>query len=442
MSVKSSFGIFEITDHLETYGLSRHIAVYHRGCIYKLRVFDEDDRIYSLDELTEIFEELLMRDENVGEVEGRIAALTTDTRDRWHENRRQFFLENAINKETLCAIESAIFFLVLDHSEYYDDDSEMLGSFFKNMLAGDGCNRWADKSLNYVVAANGRCGGTTEHSIGDGAEFDYVFENFAYMDNKIIDSTYAVRLKFDIDEKMSKEIMRCYADYQQQISDLDVASIVFADFGKGLLKEGSISPDAFVQMALQLASYRDQGKFCLTYESASARFFAASRTETLRPVTKESCAFVRSMLDANSSREERLSLLLRAVEVHGLHKTQCMVGQGFDRHLFVLYVLSKLTSIRSPFLEYYIGQEWQLSTSQVPNMSQQLDEDSEPGLSWFGAGFGAVCKSGYGICYRFAGNHSICVHITSYRSAENTDSRRFQQYMIQSFHEISALIKA
>ena len=46
---------------------------------------------------------------------------------------------------------------------------------------------------------------------------------------------------------------------------------------------------------MQLAFYRDQGKFELTYESAMVRLFCKGRTETVRPCTVHSRAFVLAM---------------------------------------------------------------------------------------------------------------------------------------------------
>ncbi|CAG9538070.1 unnamed protein product [Cercopithifilaria johnstoni] len=412
----------ENMDHLDVYcGTSRHIVVYCRGCIYKLDVFDENNCILSLEELIEIFSELLTRNENVGEVEGQIAALTTDCRNQWCLNRRRFFLENAVNRASLAVIESANFYLILEDTNY-SDDLESLEIFLKNMITGDGRNRWADKSLNYVISSNGRGGGTTEHSVADGAEFAYIFENY-------------------LSSEMEAEIIRCYTSYQEQINDVDVACLIFRNFGKGFIKKTGISPDAFVQMAIQLASFKDQRKFCLTYESISARFYANSRTETLRPVTKESCAFVRSMVTTGSSNEERLKLLKEATEVHAFHSKENLTGNGIDRHLFVLHILSKMTGINSSLLDYYISQPWELSTSQTPCVTRQIDEDKYPDLSWLGGGFQAVCKTGYGISYRFAGNHSICINIACYKSAENTDSHRFRQHLVQSLHDISAIFR-
>ena len=54
-----------------------------------------------------------------------------------------------------------------------------------------------------------------------------------------------------------------------------------------------MSPDAYIQMALQLAYYKDSaGKFALTYESSMTRLFLHGRTETVRSFTKECKDFV------------------------------------------------------------------------------------------------------------------------------------------------------
>ncbi len=55
---------------------------------------------------------------------------------------------------------------------------------------------------------------------------------------------------------MRSEIDRCYKTVQGEIDDVDMAATVFREFGKGLVKKGNVSPDAFVQMAIQLANYR------------------------------------------------------------------------------------------------------------------------------------------------------------------------------------------
>lgn len=63
------------------------------------------------------------------------------------------------------------------------------------------------------------------------------------------------------------------------------------------MKKCRVSPDAFIQMALQLAYYRNAGRFSLTYEASMTRLFREGRTETVRPCTIESAEFVKAMLN-------------------------------------------------------------------------------------------------------------------------------------------------
>ncbi len=58
-----------------------------------------------------------------------------------------------------------------------------------------------------------------------------------------------------------------------------------------------LSPDAFVQMALQLAYYRQYGEPCPTYESASTRGFLHGRTETVRSCSVDSVTFTKAFDD-------------------------------------------------------------------------------------------------------------------------------------------------
>lgn len=51
------------------------------------------------------------------------------------------------------------------------------------------------------------------------------------------------------------------------------------------MKKCRVSPDAYVQMAMQLAYYRDQKAFAATYEASMTRLFKHGRTETVRYVS-------------------------------------------------------------------------------------------------------------------------------------------------------------
>lgn len=85
------------------------------------------------------------------------------------------------------------------------------------------------------------------------------------------------------------------------INEVNLRILVHQDYGKGFMKKCRISPDAYIQMALQLAYYRDAGRFSLTYEASMTRLFREGRTETVRPCTIESSAWVKAMQNPNTT---------------------------------------------------------------------------------------------------------------------------------------------
>ena len=62
-----------------------------------------------------------------------------------------------------------------------------------------------------------------------------------------------------------------------------------------------LSPDGYVQMALQLAWFKMRGTFTATYETVLTRLFDRGRTETIRTLTADSRAFVLAMMVPSSS---------------------------------------------------------------------------------------------------------------------------------------------
>lgn len=100
------------------------------------------------------------------------------------------------------------------------------------------------------------------------------------------------------------------------IADIDLRIYVHNKYGKGFMKQCKLSPDAYLQMALQLAYYRDAGKFSLTYEASMTRLFREGRTETVRPCTIESSTWVKAMEDDKFSIDEKIKLLRIACQRH------------------------------------------------------------------------------------------------------------------------------
>lgn len=70
------------------------------------------------------------------------------------------------------------------------------------------------------------------------------------------------------------------------------------------------SPDAYIQLAMQLAWYHTMGEFTATYETALTRMFHKGRTKTIRTLSEESRAFVLAMADCSTSVRPVLRVLV------------------------------------------------------------------------------------------------------------------------------------
>ena len=162
------------------------------------------------------------------------------------------------------------------------------------------------------------------------------------------------------------------------------------------------------------------------------RLFKDGRTETIRPCTIESSAYVKAMNDSTKSKEEKITLLKQACEQHTKLTQEAMTGQGIDRHLFCLYVISKYLEIDSPFLTKVLSEPWRLSTSQTATRPEY--NDMGPDLDTViacGGGFGPVVDDGYGVSYFMNGENKIFFHISSSKKASHTVSSHLQIYLLQ-----------
>uniref|UniRef100_A0A8C1WI02 Carnitine O-palmitoyltransferase 1, muscle isoform n=1 Tax=Cyprinus carpio TaxID=7962 RepID=A0A8C1WI02_CYPCA len=138
--------------------------------------------------------------------------------------------------------------------------------------------------------------------------------------------------------------------------------------------------------------------------------------------------------------EQRLALFKKAADKHQNMYRLAMTGAGIDRHLFCLYIVSKVMGIDSPFLKQVLSEPWRLSTSQTPQQQLNLiDIQKFPKYVGAGGGFGPVADDGYGVSYIIVGENLITFHISSKFSSPETDSFRFGQNIRQAMLDIRAL---
>uniref|UniRef100_A0A8C9WXP5 carnitine O-palmitoyltransferase n=1 Tax=Sander lucioperca TaxID=283035 RepID=A0A8C9WXP5_SANLU len=448
------------TDTLQHMNDSKHIAVYHKGRFFKVWMF-YDGRLLLPREIEQQMQRILDDQSEPLPGEEKLAALTAGERTPWAKARETYFARGK-NKQSLDAIEKAAFCVTLDDTEQrYDADNPVksLDSYAKSLLHGKCYDRWFDKTFNLIVFKNGTMGLNAEHSWADAPIIGHLWEHVLSLDPIKLGYTEEghccgephpnlpgpLKLSWDIPAECQEVIESSLTVARTLADDVDSHIFPFKDFGKGLIKKCRTSPDAFIQIALQLAQYRDKGKFCLTYEASMTRLFREGRTETVRSCTMETCAFVRAMIRDETVRScslLRLRLLKVAAEKHQNMYRMAMTGEGIDRHLFCLYVVSKYLGEDSPFLKEVLSEPWRLSTSQTPMQQVELfDLVRHPEFVSSGGGFGPVADDGYGVSYIIVGENLINFHISSKHSSPETDSHRFGGNIRQAMLDILDLFQ-
>ena len=324
-----------------------------------------------------------------------VGALTTENRDVWKNARKALLNANPANTKALEAIQASAFLVCLD-----DASPVTLEERAHQYWHGDGANRWFDKPLQFIVNENGTSGFMGEHSMMDGTPThrlnDYI--NMLIFTNKIDLTDPSIRsdlpeplpLKFHVNADVTKEIHRAATDHESLMNQHELKVQAYQGYGKGLIKRFKCSPDAYVQMIIQLAYHKMYNTCRPTYESAATRRFQQGRTETCRSLSDESVAFCTAMVDPEVPPEECVKAFRAAVDAHVKYITDASDGKGVDRHLFGLKKCIKdgeeLPDLYKDRAYGYSG-TWYLSTS-------QLSSEYFNGYGW-----SQVVDEGFGIAY-------------------------------------------
>lgn len=445
----------EETDTVQHCEDSDYIVVYHKGRYFRLRVY-QAGRILSPRELEFQIQRILDDTTPPSKGEAKLGALTAGERIPWAKARQEYF-SSGVNKRSLDCIERAAFFVVLDDDEkgmMADNSPEGLDRYAKSLLHGNCYDRWFDKSFSVIYYKNGKSGINAEHSWADAPVVAHVWEYVLATDSfqlgyneeghckGEVDSSLPrpQKINWEIPSECEEQISQSLAVAQALADDVDFHVFSFREFGKGKIKKCRVSPDAFVQMALQLAYFRDRGTFCLTYEASMTRLFREGRTETVRSCSNESSAFVRA-LQGGEPADVCRRLFRAASEKHQQLYRMAMTGAGIDRHLFCLYVVSKYLGVECPFLKEVLSEPWRLSTSQTPVQQAELfDLVNHPEYISCGGGFGPVADDGYGVSYMFLAENMVNFHISCKHSCSETDAHRFGDQIRSAMHDLLHLL--
>lgn len=391
----------------------RHVAVLFRGHVFRMDVLDRFGRPIDESHLAEGLRTVMRAGALAVPPDDCVGPLTTGPRAEWAANRATLITDRG-NAASLEQLENALFCVCLD-----DDIPTTPLEACRRLLAGDIRNRWFDKSLSLVVLADGTAGFNSEHSRLDGAIIVELIDSLQAYAGAATSTGDAqavpdvIRLGFDLDPRLREAVRASARAFSQRVDDTATSVHAFTGFGAARVKELGVSPDAFAQMAFQLANRRARGRVGVTYESIATRHFRHGRTEAMRVVTPEMVRWVASM-DDSAARHQRSDALHAAAAAHTERLRQCRAGQAPEQHLWEIQMLRQRNATSSlEELPIFDSPGWltmrddDLSTSSV----------SSPAIDHFG--FGPTNDHCIGVAYRVLPDR-FSVHLSANRPVDLT----------------------
>ncbi len=380
----------------------KHIVVLRNGHIFAMTVVDGQGGAHTTAELERDLHAIVAASRQRTDDGESVGILTTLNRDEWADARASLMDRHRDNGKWLDLIERSLFALCLD-----DATPESMAERFRAALHGDGQNRWFDKSFQFIVGKNGHVAVNGEHAGLDGYPVHrlirYIHDKSGKsgthgQDKRLPAATKAPeKCDFHFSGTLRRMIRDASRKFEALIEDTKALVITFEHFGKERIKTFNVSPDAFVQLALQLSQYRLFGQFNSTYEVTVTRRFLHGRTETLRSVTEETVEFVKKMTGDASTAELTSAALKKATQAHVARMKTCMAGMGVERHMFGLQSIYDRFGAElgiDPMPAIFNDPGWlklrhdTLSTTSNPDPTGVV-------LS----GFGPVVDDGFGVCY-------------------------------------------
>uniref|UniRef100_A0AAV1UCS0 Choline/carnitine acyltransferase domain-containing protein n=1 Tax=Peronospora matthiolae TaxID=2874970 RepID=A0AAV1UCS0_9STRA len=412
---------------------AKHILVLRNNCMWAVQVMHDNGDDLPLADILRQFE--LVRDEATGlfdlERYPPVSVLTSENRTNWAKARDHIIALDDVNKQSFDLIERALFCVALDESSAstYDEIA-------RNCLLGDGRNRWYDKPFTLIIHENARGGLNGQHVWADALVvvrlFDYcikyVNENFKAMfaNRADLQPTFNLkpkRLEWVLDNAAYTAIECASAAVGKLIHNSDIATIQFNHYGSAFLKRYKLTPDFFMQMAIQLAHYKMHKSLPAVYESAHTRMFYHGRTETIRSLSSESLAFVKTM-ESSASEGTKWEALRTAIDAHKETLKKCLTGDGIDRHLMGLQIVAEMSGI-TPKPSLFTDRAFELSKKYLVSTS---NISGGPGASPIWGGFSAMYNEGYGVCYALQPDR-INMSVTCYHSCPETSASEFKRYL-------------
>jgi hypothetical protein len=236
-------------------------------------------------------------------------------------------------------------------------------------------NRWSDKSLQFVICANGASAILAEHSVIDGGTLEQLNGHLQRRLAEDVaatqltnghtrrakhsltsghDHTYGIaqpnglaksesppsfkRLQFEDVESFADEVDRVQKNFLQMTVPLagEIGTYMFPSLSASLLRNRGYAPRAACQVAIQLAARIYFGEQVPSWETVSLRAFRRGRVDIIQTVLASMYAFCSTALQGQEDRSKLRSLFMAATQAHTNNVTRASRGLGFAGHMYAL----------------------------------------------------------------------------------------------------------
>ncbi|OQO92029.1 carnitine O-acetyltransferase [Saccharomonospora piscinae] len=409
---------------------ARHIVVFHRGSAFRVQVLTGDGAPVARADIEAALAEITKS--AADEPSAAVGPLTTKARAQWAASREALAALPG-NADALDVVETALFCLCLDDVTPADTHEAC-----DLLLHGDSRNRWFDKSVSFVVFADGTAGLNIEHCGLDGTTVLSFVDTLAATELPAVPERGPAPVspvEFTLDDALRADARAAEEAFTDYAAANATTTLSFDDLGSRRIKELGLSPDAFMQLAYQLAHRRAKGFVGATYESIATRQYRNGRTEAMRVVTPEMVRFTEVMDDPDADSTERLAALRAAADRHVVRAKQCQTGQAPEQHLWELELIQRRRGAE-------LGLTEPLALNDIPGWSVMRDDylstSSAPSehIQYFG--FGSTSSHCIGVAYVLLPGHVNLYLSTPRPVADQLHS--FAEHLTTALYELEDLL--
>lgn len=231
---------------------ARHVIVLYRDNFFSVDILDPQGNPLSKSQIEQALKTAVTQGSKHAP---QVGMFTSEDRSVWSGYKSQLAAIDK-NQASLQQIEDSLFAVCLD-----DFQPKTLNEMSPLLLHSDGSNRYFDKSLQIVVFGNGKAGVVMEHSGIDGHTVirfaTDVYRGVEQAEKTSGGPAAAVKhLPFQLNDSLTKGIAKAKENLKALTKTTDSVVLDFHHFGKKWITSNKLSPDGVVQMAIQLAYYK------------------------------------------------------------------------------------------------------------------------------------------------------------------------------------------